>query len=91
MIAHGRLLEDGLPCTLLKKMQMLAILIRAVGTTMSTGGRGTSGNCCVTLNGDMIVRCRWILGNSGRLTSSWRQVPGDSFSFIRNDSAELSV
>lgn len=70
---------------------MLAILIRAAGSTMSTGGRGTSGNCCVPLKGDLIVRCRWILGTSGRLTSSWRQVPGDNFSLIRNDSTELSV
>lgn len=63
---------DNLPCASLKAMQMLAILMRAGGTIISTGGTGISGDCCALLNGDVIVRCRLILGTSGRLTSSWR-------------------
>lgn len=86
-----RLLGDDLPCSLLKVMQMQAILATAGGTTMSTGGNGISGNCCVPLKGDMIVRCRLILGTSGRLTSSCRQVSVDNFSLIQKDSTKLSV
>lgn len=86
-----RLLGDGLPCSLLNMMQMLAILTRAGGTTTSTGGRGISGNCSVPLKGNMLVRCRLILGSSGRLTSSCRQVPVENFSFIQKDSTRLSV
>lgn len=72
---------DSLPCSTLKVMLMLAILIRPSGTTISTGGIVISGDCCVLLNGDV----------SGRLTSSWRQVPVDNFSFIQKDSTGLSV
>lgn len=72
-------------------MRMLATLIRAGGITISTGGTGFSGDCCVLLNGDVIVRCRLILGTTGRLTSSWRQVPADNFSFTQKDSTGLSV
>lgn len=82
---------DSLPCSTLNVMLMLAILIRPSGTTISTGGTVISGDCCVLLNGDVNVRCRLILGTSGRLTSSWRQVPVDNFSFIQKDSTGLSV
>lgn len=88
---HRRHVVDSLPCTSLKVMKMLAILIRAGGTTISTGGTGISGDCCVLLNDNVIVRGRLILGTSWRLTSSWRQVPVDNFSFTQNDSTGLSV
>lgn len=70
---------------------MLAILVRAGGTTISTGGTGISGDCCVLLNGDVNACFRLILGTCGRLTSSWRQLPVGIFSFIQKDSAGLLV
>lgn len=89
--APKKTLGDGLPCSLWKMMQMLVTLIRAGGTTMSTGGSGISGICFVPLKGDMTVRCRLILGTSRRLTSKWRRVPVDNFSFIQKHSTGLSV